>query len=50
MTKRDREILAFMALILLDLSRGFPIDIEDMWKLDAITKELEMEDGNNAEN
>lgn len=43
MTKREREMLVFMASILTDLSRGFPIELEDTWKLDSIARELEAE-------
>ena len=34
-------MLAFMANILVDLSRGDAVEIKDIWKLDDIVKELE---------
>lgn len=42
MTEHEREMLAFMAYILTDLSRGFPIDFEDACRLDDIARELEV--------
>lgn len=48
MTKHEYEMLAFMARILTDLSRGFPIDLEDTWKLDSITSELEAKGENDG--
>lgn len=41
MTDREREMLVFMARILADLSRGYEIELEDIWKLDSIVRELE---------